>query len=271
MHKPEPDGSRYTFGDQGPAAERLRLLSNLYRPLSAEALERARHACGGAVGTAIDLGAGPGYTTKLVAEITRAERVVGYERSAAFCTQARARLGNSIEFVEQDIAAGDLPIEKADLAFCRFLLTHLPDPVAALQAWRVALRLGGILVLIELERLTSTDPVLARYYEIIDGVQAEHGQQMYIGGALEGMARSAGYTIVTSHAVEPGISASRMATLHRPNLDNVRRDPWVEENFSDAEVDDIASGLERIAAEKDGRTPIENVLRVVLARRDSLT
>ena len=268
MVKDESSGSRYTFGDQGPASERLRRLASLYRPLSKGALERACHACGAPIGTAIDLGAGPGYTTELVAQISRAGRVVGYERSAAFCAEARARIPGSIDFVEQDVAGVALPIRSVDLAFCRFLLTHLPDPIATLGYWREALRPGGILVLIELERLSSTDPTLARYYEIIDGVQAQNGQRMYIGESLEGLARNAGYAIAESRAVEPGIPAAQMATLHRPNLDNVRQDPWVKANFSDTEVDDVAAGLERIAAEQDRRTPIENVLRVVLARRD---
>ena len=269
MAKREEDGSRYTFGDQGPAAERLRRLSNLYRAVTATALEQARDACGGEVGLAIDLGAGPGYTTELVAEVTGASRVVGFERSAVFCGEAKARLSGAIEILEQDVATVDLPIANVDLAFCRFLLTHLSDPVSTLRRWRGSLRIGGVIVLLELEKLSSTNPTLARYYEMIDGVQAQQGQQMYIGKSLEGFARDAGFSIVESRAVEPGIPAAGMASLHRPNLDNVRQDPWVRRNFTDAEIDDVAAGLERIAAEVDGRTPIENVLRIVLARSDA--
>ena len=269
MEKREEDASRYTFGDQGPAAERLRRLSELYRPVSAAAIQQACDALGGEVGLAIDLGAGPGYTTELVAEMTGAHRVVGYERSALFCREAKARLSGAIEIVEQDVAAADLPIANADLAFCRFLLTHLSEPVATLKRWRGSLRSGGMLVLLELEKLSSTDPILARYYEIIDGVQAHQGQQMHIGSSLEGFARDAGFSIVVSRAVEPGISAAGMAALHRPNLDNVRQDPWVRENFTESELDEVAAGLERIAAEVDGRTPIENMLRIVLAQCDA--
>lgn len=258
--------SHYTFGDQGPAAERLRRLAALYRPLSAQSLEEAVEETGTPIALAIDLGSGPGYTTELVAEATKAVQTIGFERSPDFCSQARARVRANIEFVEHDVSTEDLPCKEVDLAFCRFLLTHLPDPVATLRRWRKALRPGGILVLIELEQLTSTDPILSRYYEIIDGVQAQHGQEMYIGDALERQARDAGYDIVGSRAAEPGISAASMATLHRPNLENVRKDPWVKENFSDAEVDEVAAGLERIAAENGERTPIENVLRIVVAR-----
>ena len=267
----EEDKSRYTFGDQGPAAERLRRLSNLYRPVSEAALQRARDGCGSHIGLAIDLGAGPGYTTELVAEVTGADRTIGYERSALFCEEARRRLPAEIEFVEQDVAAFDLPVKGVDLAFCRFLLTHLPDPVVTLKRWIGSLRPGGMLVLVELEKLSSSDPTLARYYEIIDGVQAQHGQQMYIGDSLEGFARDAGFAIFDSRRVEPAISAAGMATLHRPNLDNVRQHSWVKENFSDHEIDEVAAGLERIAQEVVGRTPIQNVLRIVVAQREGQT
>ena len=59
-----------------------------------------------------------------------------------------------------------------------------------------------------------------------------------------------------------------MATLHRPNLDHVRQDAWVKENFSDHEIDKVAAGLERIAQEVVDRTPIQNVLRIVVAQRE---
>jgi hypothetical protein len=41
----------------------------------------------GAPELAIDLGAGPGHTTELLAEVTRARAVIGYERSPDFCAQ----------------------------------------------------------------------------------------------------------------------------------------------------------------------------------------
>jgi trans-aconitate 2-methyltransferase len=263
----KPTTSHYTFGDQGPAAERLRRLAALYRPLSCHSLEEAVAEIGRPIALAIDLGSGPGYTTELVAEVSKAAKVIGFERSGDFCREARARLSSEIEFVEHDVSTQDLPCQNVDLALCRFLLTHIADPIVTLRRWRTALRPGGILVLIELEQLTSTDPTLARYYEIIDGVQAQHGQQMYIGAELEGQALEAGYEIVASQVIEPRIAASSMANLHRPNLENVRKDPWVRENYSEAELDEVAAGLDQIAAESDGGTPIENFLRVILARR----
>ncbi len=260
------EGSHYTFGDQGPAAERLRRLASLYRPLSASVLEQACAIRDVAADLAIDLGAGPGYTTELVAEVTQARVVIGYERSPAFCAEARARCEGSLDFVELDVGAEDLPIQNVDLGFCRFLLTHLPNPLETLGRWKKALRPGGVMVFLEVERLSSSDPVLARYYRMIEGVQAEHGQAMSIGRTLEALVQKAGWRVVDSQAVDPCLPASAMATLHRPNLESVRKDPWVQGHFKPEEIDEIAVGLERIGAETGKGTPIDNVLRVVIAR-----
>jgi hypothetical protein len=64
----------------------------------------------------------------------------------------------------------------------------------------------------------------------------------------------------------PVIPASAMATLHRPNLESVRKDPWVQSHFRPEELDEIAVGLERIGAETGHDTSIEKFLRVVIAR-----
>lgn len=63
------------------------------------------------------------------------------------------------------------------------------------------------------------------------------------------------------------ISAAAMASLHRPNLENVRRDPWVLEHFEASILDELAEGLTRLEARRDNRTPIDNSLRQIIARR----
>jgi len=260
------DRSHYTFGDLGPAAERLRRLALLYQPVSSLVLEQACGLLDTQADVAIDLGAGPGYTTELVAHVTQARVVIGYERSPVFCAQARDRCGESIDFVELDVGAADLPIRDVDLGFCRFLLTHLANPVEALGRWRKALRAGGVMVLLEVERLFSSDPVLARYYEIVESVQAQHGQAMTIGKNLDSMVARAGWRAVDSRAVDPGLSASAMATLHRPNLETIRKEAWVKSHFSPEELSELAEGLERIGSEAGETTSVDSILRVVIAR-----
>jgi len=79
--------SRYTFGDTPPAARRLDLLAALFEPPTASFLRRDALQ---QPGLAIDLGCGPGHTTRLVALTTGAVRTVGLDTSEAFLEAARA-------------------------------------------------------------------------------------------------------------------------------------------------------------------------------------
>jgi trans-aconitate 2-methyltransferase len=70
---------------------------------------------------ALDLGCGPGWSTRLVHEVSDALRTVGIDASDRYVAEARRRQP-ALEFVVADIAQA-LPIRGADLIVSRFLLT----------------------------------------------------------------------------------------------------------------------------------------------------
>ena len=76
----------YTFGDTDLAAERLRLLARMYEPSSGALLESV--AAAEPCRLALDLGCGPGHTTRLVAERTRALQVIGIDQSERAISRA---------------------------------------------------------------------------------------------------------------------------------------------------------------------------------------
>src|SRR5580704_8338213 len=86
----DQSGSIYSFGETNLAAERLRVVSEVFDPTSeAFVSEIVRDH----PGLALDLGCGPGFTTRLLSRIARPERTVGVDRSKAFLSQARAGCG----------------------------------------------------------------------------------------------------------------------------------------------------------------------------------
>jgi SAM-dependent methyltransferase len=97
-----------------------------------------------------DLGCGVGMVTALLAELMGSEgHVVGVDSSALQLDLARERLisiGSHCRFIRASALATGLPRESFDLVYCRFLLTDLPDPEAALLEMHALLRPGGILV-----------------------------------------------------------------------------------------------------------------------------
>ena len=91
---------------------------------------------------ALDLGCGPGFTTRLLSRTARPERTVGMDRSKAFLSQARSSAGAGEEYLAADVAVGPLRIAgigaQPDLIYARFLSSHLPEPEQAVAGWALA-------------------------------------------------------------------------------------------------------------------------------------
>ena len=135
----------YVLATGNAAANRLRILHNVYGPGARELLLRAGIQPGMSV---VDLGCGVGMTTQLLAELVGpAGEVVGVDYSAAQVEQARAMLPakfSNVRFVEASATDTGLPREAFDLVYSRFLLIHLQDPESALREMHELLKPEGI-------------------------------------------------------------------------------------------------------------------------------
>jgi trans-aconitate 2-methyltransferase len=171
----------YAFGDSAPAARRLGLLADVFEPPSRELLERF---AGVPLDLAVDLGCGPGHTTRLVASVTGARRTLGLDQSEAFVALAAAAAPPGISFAVHDVTVVPFPAGPAGLVYGRFLLSHLPDPAAALAAWATQLAPGGLLLVEEVERIHTAQPALRRYLDTAAALLAARGHTLEIGAAL---------------------------------------------------------------------------------------
>jgi len=245
--------NHYTFGDTERAARRLELLAKTYELPSRRLLERFRPPD---LQLALDLGSGPGHTTRLVHEASRARRTIGLEASERYLAQARASAGPGLEFLREDVTAPSSAVPPAGLVFSRFLLTHLSDPVAALGAFRSLLVPGGLLLIQETAHLESSHPALARYYELVGQLQAHYGQRLYIGQELESFAAQAPYRIVHSAVQRFEQPASAMAELHLQNLRTWRTDAFADRAFDRAELDRLELGLSAVVSGAERAAPV---------------
>ncbi len=241
----------YTFGDDEVAGRRLELLAQVYAPPTRALLARWAPPT---VGLAVDLGCGPGHTTRLLHTLTEARRTVGVERSPAYLAAARAGLADlladtgaaGVGLVEHDVTDLPLPVQGADLIFARFLLTHLAAPGRALRGWAEALAPGGRLVVQETARLVSRDPALGRYYELVAELQAQHGQALDVGSRLAELAAAEGLAVEHSGLRPVAQRPAEMAALHVLNLRTWREDPLAG-GFDPDELDALDDALVTIA------------------------
>jgi len=138
---------------------------------------------------AYDLGCGPGYTTGMVAQVTRATRTVGLDSSANFVAAARARheaerTDGYLGFTAHDVLDLPFPAGPADLIYCRLLLAHLADPPGAVRRWASQLTADGIVVVDEIEWIETSHPLLRAHLRLAESMVAASGARMCAGPLL---------------------------------------------------------------------------------------
>jgi trans-aconitate 2-methyltransferase len=237
----------YTYGEGDSEADRLALVAELFQGTSGSFLSEA---VGFRPRLALDLGCGVGHTTRLLAEVLRPDRVVGVERSANFLSKARVAAPEEVSFVRHDVTRAPLPHGgEADLIYARLLLSHLPDPEEVANEWLGQLAPGGLLLLDEVERIETEQPVFREYLGILARMMANHGQELYVGPRLEAATRGPERRI--SRIVPAGPTTAHVARMFAINLANWRGNDYVRANHTEEELDRLAANLCDLTTSRD--------------------
>jgi trans-aconitate 2-methyltransferase len=256
----------YTFGDNFEASRRLRRLAEVYEPETRALLNSVRSIFDGRFELGVDLGCGPGWSTLLITETLSPVRTVGLDSSERFIAEARSNQPQ-LEFIRHDILESPFPIENPDFLFCRFLLTHLPSPSAALQCWADVSKPKAVLAILETESLYSEDPTLSRYYEMVAQMQRHYRQDLNVGASLDAALAGTGWRPVQSETVILEKSSREMAQLHLPNIRNWGKSDFAVATFDRGELDQLEHGVALIASGSQAAGVVHNATRRVIARR----
>ena len=217
---PKPRGCRrlnesgYAFGDSEVAAKRLRLVAEVFEPEIRSFLARVP----ASPRLAVDLGCGPGYTTRLVAGLLGPERTVGLDTSSRFIEMAAAEPITGVEYLQHDVTDTAFPVGPADLMFCHLLLPHLRGPEKALATWADQLQRGSLLIVDEVADIRTSEPVFRRYLQMVETVVAAQGGELYAGRVVERLDPILGLRKASSQLVELPVSTANAAAMFRMNL-----------------------------------------------------
>ncbi|MGH9291259.1 MAG: class I SAM-dependent methyltransferase [Acidimicrobiales bacterium] len=179
----------------------LGLRNDLYRRPLATALERLGVRDGW---TCVDVGAGAGDVAVALAELSgRHGRIYAVDSDpvARDSTAAAAAAAGGAQVLTLTQAAEELALpEKVDVAFCRFLLMHVVDPLRVVRRMAAVLAPGGALV--AQEPITSAGRVGGRPLSMPD---ARHPD---FGAFLPAIVQRAGLEILDAWAEAPaGVGA----------------------------------------------------------------
>jgi trans-aconitate 2-methyltransferase len=258
-----PSSSDYVFGDTDVAARRLDLVADAWEsPSTAFLRDDVPHR----PRLAVDLGCGPGHTTRLVASTTGATRTIGFDTSEAFIARARANAPEGVAFLHHDVMDLPFPTGRANLVYARFVLSHIPRPDRLVRAWMTQLELGGVLAIDEVEWIRTNDPTLRRYLTLLAALFEARGSSLAAGliadrfdGGRGGRKRT---SVVRVHPVPAALAAELFAL----NFASWREEPFVRDHHSRADLDDLDSEL-RALAQGPSRATITWAMRQITFER----
>ena len=234
----------YLFGDTDLARRRLEVLADTFaessRAFLLDAVDRRP-------GVAVDLGCGPGHSTRLVAATVHAKLTVGLDNSGSFLAAARETETEAVSFRLHDITKVPFPMAPFDLGFCRFGLTHLEEPQAVVGRWATQLRPRGILLLEEVESIETTEPVLSDYLTVLENVLRLQDNRLYIGPLLDRLTYSDLVTRQLSRVRSVSVEARRAAEMFSINIQVWRRSPVVAEQYPAERIDQLEQDLKAVA------------------------
>ncbi|MGZ4753397.1 MAG: class I SAM-dependent methyltransferase [Acidimicrobiia bacterium] len=233
----------YTFRDTPLAAERLLLVARVFESLSRSFLTEAVTQ---PPRVALDVGCGPGATTRLVAEVTGAKHTIGLDISPAFLELAAVDAPANISFAVHDVMQLPLPGAPVDLIYCRLLLAHVADVSGVVSGLVSQLAVGGRLLVDDLEWIDSEHPVLTAYERVVVDLVASRGAPMYAGPMADALRRGDGWEQRSSRVRAVPVTTADAARMFGMNLTTWRDDPHIREHYDRREIDALESDLARL-------------------------
>jgi SAM-dependent methyltransferase len=225
-----------------------------------------------------DFGCGTGTMTRTLASMVGPTGgVAGVDMHADQLQQARQLchregLTNTF-FLEADACKTRLPRNIFDLVYCRFLLLHLPDPVACLNEMRDVLKPGGILVAEDgdLASAASVPPsALDAFADLFSRLGPVRGVDYSLENRLCRLVARAGFTQMGVRVHQPAERAGASGVLLK----------WSVEEAGNAFVDaglvtpdrlkQTVSDMERAAADPE-ILALAPRMSIVWGRKSSVT
>ena len=263
-----PDAAhRYAIRGGNEGKERLDVLARVLLPTTAQLLDRVGLITGM---KCLDVGCGGGHVTMLMAGIVGPEgSVIGADTDAEILALARkdaeaAKLTNTT-FQQLD-ACACLWHKEFDVAYARFLLSHLNEPQNCLAAMVEACLPGGTIVIEDTDFTGSFcyPPCAAyeRYKKLYQELVQRRDGDSNIGPKLPTMLRRAGIQEVELNVIQPAHTHGEGKLMAPLTMSRIS-DALIGEGLAtESEVQQILTELNDVATDSETLISLPRIFQV---------
>ncbi|MEE6146334.1 class I SAM-dependent methyltransferase [Bacillus cereus] len=232
----------YSLGDSNIAANRLKLINDMFN-LSTRRFLRENASINPKV--AIDLGCGPGLTTKSIKEELKPFKLIGIDISDFYVNKANQE--SDIAFIKWDTTEMPLPYAPANLIYARFLLAHLPNIEEAITKWHGCLAEDGLLMIEDTEWISSEEKVFKEYHALVEETIKNSGGKLYIGNGISEIASYNDRKVITNQIVEVQPPIELAAKAFKLNLEVLKNTEFVKKNYDQKYIADLLKSIQDVA------------------------
>ena len=258
---------RYAIRGGNEGKERLDVLARVLLPTTTQLLDRVGLIRGM---KCLDIGCGGGHVTILMARTVGPEgRVIGTDTDAKILALARedakAAKATNVEFQQQD-ACASLWHNEFNVAYARFLLSHLNEPENCLAAMVEACLPGGTIVIEDTDFAGSFcyPPCAAydRYKELYQELVKRRGGDSNIGPKLPAMLRRAGMRGIELNVIQPAHIHGEGKLMAPLTMARISDALTAEGLATEIEAKRILTGLNHVAADFETVISLPRIFQV---------
>ncbi|MGL5941529.1 MAG: class I SAM-dependent methyltransferase [Waterburya sp.] len=252
-------------GAEGKA--RLKILSRVMQPYTQNFFQRLEITTGM---HCLDLGCGGGDVTfELALLVGKQGKVVGLELDETIIrltqedsqrlglTNVELKVADALSLVEEN---------KYDLAYSRFLLTHLSHPQKVIEKMKIALKPGGWIAIEDLafsgHFCFPQCQAFDKYIELYQQVVQNKGGDPEIGLKLPGMLKKAGFKEVNLNLVQPTFIEGEGKSIAQITMEKIRSAVLEQGLSSPNEIELIISELKEFAQNSETIISLPRIFQV---------
>ena len=257
----------YAIAGGAEGKSRLKILAKAMQPYTQTFLQHLGITLGM---SCLDLGCGGGDVTFELAKLVgETGRVVGIELDETVVELTRQdfqQLGlTNVEFKVADALTLNEE-DSYDVAYTRFLLTHLDRPQRIIEKMRTAIKPNGSIAIEDIQfsgHFCHPDcPAFDRYLQLYQKVVIDKGGDPEIGAKLPGMLCHAGFKSIDVNIVQPTFMAGEGKLLAQITMEKISRAVLKGGLASEEEIDKIVAQLQEFAQNPESIISLPRIFQV---------